>query len=172
MKLAILAAAVAGFATTSARASIEYFEWSGAAVFGGDSTYVTGTLEYNTTTKSVSAFSFYAANASGTLYSTPDTTYSGTPSVVSGDLLLGTGSVPGYSTGGSEGGTTTWSEFTYSGHEYSAATYSDPSGTLSVYGNWVQYTPTAAPEPVTYGAFAGAGLLLVSLRRQLGRKTA
>ena len=33
-------------------------------------------------------------------------------------------------------------------------------------------TFTAVPEPITFGAFAGAGLLLVSLRNQLRRKQA
>jgi hypothetical protein len=170
IKLAIMAVAVAGIAATSAKAAIEDFKWQGAAVFGGDSTYVSGTLQYNTTTKAVTDFVFDAADPNGDPYSTPDNSYTGTPSFSGADLLLGTATVPGSSTGGSEGGTTTWSDFTYNSHAYSEATYNDGSGTLSVYGNWVQYS--AVPEPVTYGAFAGMGLLFVSLRRQFTRKAA
>jgi hypothetical protein len=39
-------------------------------------------------------------------------------------------------------------------------------------GNNGVLTFTAVPEPITFGAFAGAGLLLVSLRNQLRRKQA
>lgn len=175
IKLAIMAAAVAGFASTSSRAAIETFKWVGDSVQGGDSLYVSGTLAFNTVSDAISSFSFYAANASGVKYSTPDTSFTGTGSILTtgneiGDLILN-----GTSTGGSEGGTTSWFESTYTyppGHTVndSAATYNDPSGTLSVYGSWVQYT--AVPEPATYGAFAGLGLLLVSFRRQLIGKAA
>jgi len=36
----------------------------------------------------------------------------------------------------------------------------------------ITFDQAAVPEPTTYGALAGAGLLVLSLRRQFGRKTA
>jgi hypothetical protein len=44
-------------------------------------------------------------------------------------------------------------------------------GSFALSGN-DYLTYTAVPEPITFGAFAGAGLLLVSLRNQLRRKQA
>jgi hypothetical protein len=46
-------------------------------------------------------------------------------------------------------------------------------GTFSLSsGGVLSFTPTAVPEPATYGVLAGAGLLVVSLRNQLRRKQA
>ena len=39
-------------------------------------------------------------------------------------------------------------------------------------GGIMTFNATSVPEPITFGAFAGAGLLLVSLRNQLRRKQA
>jgi len=198
MKLAILAAAVAGFATTSARASIETFEWvPDTTDFGKNSATAgtSGSLQYNTDTGAITDFVFYDASSSGKAYSKPDGTYTSEPAIYNnnapsdyllsnGDLELGgagsTSHAYGYSSGGSEFGTapnqTTW---TISGTtpavgtaDESEAYYAvDKAGdSVNVYGDWVLYSPV--PEPTIYGVLAGAGLLLVSLRRQLGRKTA
>jgi hypothetical protein len=132
-------------------------------------------------------------------YPTPDNTYTQETStsgssdylLSNGDLELGgPGYIPyGYSSGGSEYDKgaykapyqTTWS---ISGttpdvgsHDESEAFYNVSSGsTVYVYGDWVNLNGGtlggSVPEPTAYGAIAGAGLLVVSLRRQFSRKAA
>ena len=167
-----MAVAVAGcFATTSARATIEYFEWVNDTAWNLPGTGAIGTLTYDTVNQVVDSISFQDYNSTATY--TPDTTYVNG----SGHTYAGTGTLmtaapnlilQNRSTGGSEP------------YHYTGFYWNDNSGldenkvsfdSTTIEGDWVPYTPVPEATTILSGVLMllpfGASALRILRKRQV-----